>query len=126
MGLSVDRGWLGAEAVHQAVQALVQDAGGGRRGGQIPGGALEQVGARVLDPGRLGAGQRVAADKAGSSWAATTARLVEPTSVTTQSSGAVASASPTTADSSPTGTPTNTACAPATVSAIEPPASSST
>ena len=41
--------------------------------------------------------------KRGSSCAATTARLVEPTSVTTQSRGAAASASPTAADERPDG-----------------------
>ena len=49
--------------------------------------------------------------------AATTSRLVEPTSVTTQSSGAAASASPHRSDSPPTGTATNTAWASATASA---------
>ena len=63
------------------------------RRGQVPGRALEQVGAGVLDAGGLGAGQRVAADEALVGAAAATARLVEPTSVTTQSGPAAASAS---------------------------------
>ena len=51
MGVGVDRRRTGAEAVQQAVQALVEDARGARARGQVPGGALEQVGPRVLDPG---------------------------------------------------------------------------
>ena len=65
VGLRVDRDRLGAEAVRAGGAGVRKHAGGGRRGGQVPGGALEQVGAGVLDPGGLGAGQRVAADKAG-------------------------------------------------------------
>ena len=53
-----------AEPGEQAVQAL--EEGSLRRRGrrQVPGGAVEEVLARVLDPRRLGAGQRVAADEA--------------------------------------------------------------
>ena len=55
--------------------------------------------------------------KRGSSCAATTARLVEPTSVTTQSLPAAASASTDRVrPGAPTGTATNTACASATAS----------
>ena len=53
----------GRRAHQQAMEALVQDAAGPRGRGQVPGGALEQVGAGVRDPGRLGAGERVAADE---------------------------------------------------------------
>ena len=64
VGLGVDRLRAGAEVGDRALQAVVQDAARalGRR--QVPARALEQVGARVLDPGGLGAGQRVAADEA--------------------------------------------------------------
>ena len=63
--VGVDRGRARAEAAEQPVQPLVEDAGGaafGRR--QVPGGAVEEILARVLDAGRLGAGQRVSADEA--------------------------------------------------------------
>ena len=60
----------------------------GRR--QVPGGAVEEVRPRVLDAGRLGARERVPADEARVATAPTSARLVEPTSVTTQSSPAAA------------------------------------
>ena len=47
-----------------ALQAVVEDAAGALGRGQVPAGALEEVGAGVLHPGGLGAGQRVAADEA--------------------------------------------------------------
>jgi len=52
------------EVGDRALEAVVQEAAGalGRR--QVPARPLEQVGARVLYPGGLGAGQRVAADEA--------------------------------------------------------------
>jgi hypothetical protein len=64
VGLGVDRDRPGAEADEQAVQALVQQAAGalGRR--QVPGRAVEQVGARGVDAGRLGARDRMPADEA--------------------------------------------------------------
>ena len=61
--LGVERRRVRPEVDQHAVQALVEDPAGPRRRRQVPGGALEQVGARVLDPGGLGAGQRVAADE---------------------------------------------------------------
>ena len=70
--VAISRSWAsasiacgaGAEAGDDALQAVVEHAAGalGRR--QVPAGALEEVGAGVLDPGGLGAGQRVAADEA--------------------------------------------------------------
>ncbi len=51
-------------------------------------GAVEEVGAGVFDARGLGARERVAADEALVALAPTTARLVEPTSVTAQSAGA--------------------------------------
>ena len=48
----------------QPVQALVEHALGARGRRQVPGRAVEQVGPRVLDPGRLGARERVPADEA--------------------------------------------------------------
>jgi hypothetical protein len=53
-----------AQAGQQPVQALEQRALGRRGRGQVPRGAVEEVLARVLDAGRLGARQRVAADEA--------------------------------------------------------------
>ena len=48
-----------------AVQALVQHARGAAAGGrEIPGGAVEQVRAGVLDAGGLGARERMPADEA--------------------------------------------------------------
>ena len=55
--------------------------------------------------------------KRGSSTAATTERLVEPTSLTTQSSPATASTAATVSGSSPTGAATKAASAPASASA---------
>ena len=60
----VDRLRAGAEAGDGALQAVVEDAAGALCRGQVPAGALEEVRAGVLDPGGLGAGQRVAADEA--------------------------------------------------------------
>ena len=63
--IGVDRGRLRAEAREQTVQALIQHAGGAALGGrQVPGGAIEQVLARVLHAGGLRAGQRMPADEA--------------------------------------------------------------
>ena len=64
VGLGVDRGRARAEVGQQPVEAVVEDALGARGRRQVPGRAVEQAGARVLDAGRLGAGQRVAADEA--------------------------------------------------------------
>ncbi len=62
--LGVDRRGPGAEARQQAVQPLVQHPGGAAAGrGEVPGGAVEEVLARVLDAGRLGARQGVPADE---------------------------------------------------------------
>ena len=87
VGLGVDRLRAGAEVGDRPLQAVVEDAARalGRR--QVPARALEQVGAGVLDPGGLGAGERVAADeplrrRAGQP-GSISAPLVEPTSVTT-------------------------------------------
>ena len=60
---SIDRGPR-AEPGEQAVQALEQGALRRRGRGQVPGGAVEEVLARVLDARRLRARQRVAADEA--------------------------------------------------------------
>ena len=76
---------------------------------QVPGRALEQVRAGVLDPGRLGARDRVAADEALVGRAPTRSRLVEPTSVTTVSGAAAARASSTSAGRAPTGAQAKTA-----------------
>ena len=74
--------------------------------------------ARVLDPGGLRARQRMAADEARRRRSRpTTARLTEPTSVTTQSSPATASTSATIAASDCTGAATKTKSAPSTASA---------
>ena len=65
VGVGVDRRGLRAEAREQAVQALVEHAGGAAaRGRQVPDGAVEQVGARVLDARGLGAGEGMPADEA--------------------------------------------------------------
>ena len=65
VGLGLDRLRPGAHVGDRALHPVVeQPAGaGGRR--QVPAGALEEVGAGVLDPRGLRAGQRVAADEAG-------------------------------------------------------------
>ena len=62
--VGVDHGGPRAEPGEQPVQALEQGALGRRGRGQVPGGAVEEVLARVLDAGRLRARQRVAADEA--------------------------------------------------------------
>ncbi len=49
---------------HEAVQPLVEQAAGLLVRRQVPDGALEEVGARVLHAGGLGAGDRVAAHEA--------------------------------------------------------------
>ena len=94
--VGVDRRRPRAERDQQPVEALVELA---RRSAPSVSGTrsrLKQVGAGVRDPGRLGAGQRMAADEPlDRACAATTARLVEPTSLTTQSAGAAASTAPT-------------------------------
>ena len=65
VGVGVDGLGARAEAAEQPVQALVEDAGGAAfGGGEIPGGAVEQVRAGVLHAGGLGAGERVPADEA--------------------------------------------------------------
>ncbi len=64
VGVGVDRLRAGAEAGDGPLQAVVEEAAGALGRGQVPAGALEEVGAGVLDPGGLGAGQRVAADEA--------------------------------------------------------------
>ena len=64
VGVGVDRGGLGAEAGHEAVQALERDARRRGRRREVPDGAVEQVLARVRDAGRLAARERVAADEA--------------------------------------------------------------
>jgi len=61
VGLGVDRGRAGTEPVQEPVQPLVEDSRGARGGRQVPGGAVEQVRARVPDPRGLGAGERVTA-----------------------------------------------------------------
>ena len=111
VGLRVDRGRARAEASQQRVQALVEDAGGAlRRRRQVPGGAVEQVLAGVLDAGRLGARQRVAADEAlVGARRRRASRLVEPTSVTTQSrAGRFQRLRARSRASAPTGAATNT------------------
>ena len=62
--VGVDRLRAGAEVGDGALQAVVVDAARALGRGQVPAGALEQLGARVLDPGGLGAGERMAADEA--------------------------------------------------------------
>ena len=64
MRVRVERDRARAEAQEEAVQAFVQDTARPRAGREVPGGALEQVGARVLDAGGLRARDRVAADEA--------------------------------------------------------------
>ena len=64
VGLGVHRHRLRAHVHHEAVQALVQEAAGLLVRREVPDGALEQVGARVLHAGGLGAGDRVAAHEA--------------------------------------------------------------
>ena len=64
VGLGVDRDRAGAELHDEAVQALVEEAARLLVRREVPGRALEQVGARVLHAGGLGAGDRVAADEA--------------------------------------------------------------
>ena len=60
----VDRRRARPEAHEQPVQALVEHPGGFfPRGRQVPGRALEEVGARVLDAGALGPREGVAADE---------------------------------------------------------------
>ena len=106
--------------VEQAVQPLVEHAGGAAaRRRQVPGGAVEQVLARVLDAGGLGPGERMPADEAlVGAGARRAARLVEPTSLTTQSGPALAQrrARPS-PRAPPTGAATNTTSAPATAPA---------
>src|SRR4051812_2831685 len=60
----VERDRACAEAEEQAVQALVEHAARASARRQVPGGALEQVGARVLDAGGLGARDRMTAHEA--------------------------------------------------------------
>ena len=63
--VGVDRRRARAEAAEQPVQALVEHAGGAASGGrQVPGGAVEEVLAGVLDAGGLGARERMPADEA--------------------------------------------------------------
>ena len=64
VGVGVDRLRAGAEVGDGALQAVVEDAARALGRGQVPAGALEEVGAGVLDSGGLGPGQRVAADEA--------------------------------------------------------------
>ena len=62
--LGVDRDGLRAEGDDQPVQAFVEDPGRLRGRCEVPGGAVEQVGASGLDASRLRAGDWVAADEA--------------------------------------------------------------
>ncbi len=64
VGVRVERDRPGADVDHEAVEPLVQEAPGVRERREVPNGALEEVGARVLDAGRLGARDRVPADEA--------------------------------------------------------------
>ncbi len=64
VGVGVDRLGTGAEVGDRALEPVVQEAAGALGGRQVPARPLEQVRARVLDPGGLGAGQRVPADEA--------------------------------------------------------------
>ena len=65
VGLGVDRLRAGAELGDRALQAVVVRGRSSRsRRGQVPARSLEQVGAGVLDPGGLGARERVPADEA--------------------------------------------------------------
>ncbi len=65
VGLRVDRRRARPEPPQQRVQPLVEHAGRApARRRQVPGGAVEQILARVLDAVRLGARQRVTADEA--------------------------------------------------------------
>ena len=105
VGPGVDRLRARPEAAEQPVQTLVEDTRGAAFGGsQVPRRAVEQVLARVLHAGGLGAGERVTADEAlvGRRESAS-ARLIEPTSVTTQSAAAASSARRTVSPSAPTG-----------------------
>ena len=117
VGVGVDRRGLRAEAAAAAGAAARRGrprcALGGR---QVPGGAVEQVRARVLHARRLGARERVPADEAlVGAGAGERRRLVEPTS----RDHAVGRRRPrapraTVSGSAPTGAATNTTSAPST------------
>ncbi len=70
--VAISRSWASASiacgrapsSATRPLQAVVEQAARALGRGQVPAGALEEVGAGVLDPGGLGAGQRVAADEA--------------------------------------------------------------
>ena len=93
------------------VQTLVELPRGRRARREIPGRAVEEVGASVLDARGFGARERVAADEARIVGGGDDARLVEPTSVTTQSVGAAARTSSIAAGSALIGAATKTICA---------------
>ena len=86
MGLGVDAPPAARRARDQAVQALVEQAGGALARRQVPDRALEEVGAGVLHAAVSAPAIGWPPTKRWSSIAAPRARaLVEPTSVTTQS-----------------------------------------
>ena len=113
----VDRRGLRADPDQRTVQALVERAGGGQTRREVPGRALEQVGARVLDAGGLGAGQRVPADEARIG-ASGDDRALGRADVADRAvcSPAAASTESSTAPSALTGAATNTSSASATAS----------
>ena len=114
----VDRDRTRSEAAKQPVQALVEDAGGRGRRREIPGGALEQVGARVPDPGGLGPGQRVASDKPRIFVGRHDRSLGRADVADHATAGAASSAGPTASLSALTGAAMKAASAPLTASAI--------
>ena len=111
VGLGVDRRRARAEPAQEAVQALVEHSRGvdarasgtrsRRRTGRRARARRPRSRRRRADGRRRSAGRR---------WAATIARLVEPTSVTTQSSRRPRAPRRRARDSAPTGAATNTAC----------------
>ncbi len=64
MGLGIDGSRPGADGDEQAMEALVENAGCARSRGQIPGGALEEIGPGMLHPSRLRTGEGVPAHEA--------------------------------------------------------------
>ena len=64
MELGVDRLGPGSEVRERALQAVVVDAPGLVAGREVPARSLEELCPGALDPGRLGAGDRVPADEA--------------------------------------------------------------
>ena len=118
VGVGVDRLRPRPEAAQQPVQTLVEDTGGAAfGGGQIPGGAVEQVLAGVLHAGGLGARQRVPADEALIGAGGGEHVLGRADVADDAVRPAAASAWETVSASAPTGVATNTTSAPSTAAA---------